>query len=324
MDIETFIDQETDHYDNKTDKEIGQVFSEASTYVNAYLDFLVSLTNGDFSSLRLCIDASHGSASSLAKRVFERLGCTIDLHHASPNGVNINDHCGATHMQTISELVQQGTYDLGLSFDGDADRMLAVTPNGRIIDGDGLLYLHAKYTLPHYPKSQRRVVLTKMSNIGLKKKLTSLQTSFKEVDVGDKYVQAALKEERLILGGEQSGHVIFLDILNTGDGLISALKLMQILVNYKQDITTLLGDFVAYPQVLKNVIVQNKRAIFEHPDYRSLIDSIEQQLGDEGRILVRASGTEPLIRVMVEAKKLEDCHAYVEKVVSWIHETLTY
>ena len=323
-DIERFIDQETDHFDHKTNQEIGRVFNEPMTYVDAYVDFLLSLTKGNFSRLKLCVDASHGSASYIAQRVFDRLGCTVDLHFASPNGVNINDHCGATHMQTIAELVQKGTYDLGLSFDGDADRMLAVTPHGRIIDGDALLYLHAKYTLPSYPELQRHVVLTKMSNLGLKKQLTRLNTPFIEVDVGDKYVQAALKEHQLVLGGEQSGHVIFLDILNTGDGLISALKLLQILVDQQQDVTSLLGDFVAYPQVLKNVIVQNKRAVFDHPEYKPLLASIEQQLGEDGRILVRASGTEPLIRVMVEAKHLADCHTYVEQVVSWIHETLTY
>jgi phosphoglucosamine mutase len=323
-DIETFIDQETDHFDHKTNQEIGRVLNEPTSYVDAYVEFLVSLTKGNFSTLKLCIDASHGSASTIAKRVFDRLGCSVDLHFASPNGVNINDHCGATHMQTIADLVKKQTYDLGISFDGDADRMLAVTPTGQLIDGDALLYLHAKYTLPSYPDHQRKVVLTKMSNLGLKKQLIRLNIPFIEVDVGDKYVQAALKDQHLILGGEQSGHVIFLDVLNTGDGLISALKLLQILINHQQDIATLLGDFVSYPQVLKNVIVQNKRAIFEHPEYKPLLASIEQQLGDEGRILVRASGTEPLIRVMVEAKQLIDCHTYVEKVVSWIHETLTY
>jgi phosphoglucosamine mutase len=254
----------------------------------------------------------------------ERLHIQADYFFAEPDGLNINDRCGATHMHAIIEKVKHGTYDVGLSFDGDADRMLAVTGEGTLVDGDALLYLHARYTLPRYPASKQKIVMTKMSNLGLKKALHQLAIPYVEVDVGDKYVQAALAKEHLILGGEQSGHVIFLDILNTGDGLLSALKLLELIIAQKQPLPILLHDYTRFPQVLKNVIVQNKKAVLDHHDFAPLIVSIEQALGDDGRILVRPSGTESLIRVMVEAKDLQTCQRYSDQVVDWINETFTY
>jgi phosphoglucosamine mutase len=172
--------------------------------------------------------------------------------------------------------------------------------------------------------AKQKIVMTKMSNLGLKKALHHLAVPYVEVDVGDKYVQAALAKEQLILGGEQSGHVIFLDILNTGDGLLSALKLLELIVTQQQPVHALLKEYVRYPQVLKNVIVQNKKAVLDHHDFAPLIHSIEDALGDDGRIFVRPSGTEPLIRVMVEAKDLGTCQQYADQVVDWINETFTY
>lgn len=322
--IEQFIDVDVDSFENKTNQEIGKVFDHDERYMNYYVDFLLSLVKNDCRGLKICVDASHGSASTLAQRVFEQLGCQVEMLFNQPNGININDGCGATHMHALMEHVQQGSYDLGLAFDGDADRMLAVDARGHRVDGDALLYLHARFTLPSYPKPKQKVVITKMSNLGLKKQLKNLAIPYEEVDVGDKYVQAALKKDQLILGGEQSGHVIFLDVLNTGDGLISALKLIDLIAGQKKPLHVLLEPFVSFPQVLKNVIVQNKRAVFDHPNYHPLIASIEEALGDDGRLLVRASGTEPLIRVMVEAKDLKTCQVYVDQVVSWIHDTFTY
>jgi phosphoglucosamine mutase len=322
--IEQFLDAEIDTIDNKTNQDIGRLIEDSQSYKEAYLRFLLSHVHGDFSSLRVAIDASHGSASSFVRPLMERLHIQADYFFAEPDGLNINDRCGATHMHAIIEKVKHGTYDVGLSFDGDADRMLAVTGEGTLVDGDALLYLHARYTLPRYPASKQKIVMTKMSNLGLKKALHQLAIPYVEVDVGDKYVQAALAKEHLILGGEQSGHVIFLDILNTGDGLLSALKLLELIIAQKQPLPILLHDYTRFPQVLKNVIVQNKKAVLDHHDFAPLIVSIEQALGDDGRILVRPSGTESLIRVMVEAKDLQTCQRYSDQVVDWINETFTY
>ncbi len=322
--IEHFIDLDQDLIENKTNADIGRVIDQNVIFRNAYLDFLTSFIHHDVSHLKIAVDASHGSASYLVQELFAKLGIQGDFHFVQPDGININDRCGATHMQALMDIVKRGNYDLGLAFDGDADRMLAVSENGDLIDGDALLYLHAKYTLPQYPVSKQKVVMTKMSNLGLKKALHELKMPYLETDVGDKYVQAALAKEALILGGEQSGHVIFLDALNTGDGLLSAIKLIDLIAAKRQAVSQLLGTFQTYPQVLKNVIVQNKRAVLDHHDFAPLIRSIEQKLGDEGRIFVRPSGTEPLIRVMVEAKDLSSCQTYTDLVVSWINETFTY
>ena len=322
--IEHFIDLDQDLIENKTNADIGRVIDQNVIFRNAYLDFLTSFIHHDVSHLKIAVDASHGSASYLVQELFAKLGIQGDFHFVQPDGININDRCGATHMQALMDIVKRGNYDLGLAFDGDADRMLAVSENGDLIDGDALLYLHAKYTLPQYPVSKQKVVMTKMSNLGLKKALHELKMPYLETDVGDKYVQAALAKEALILGGEQSGHVIFLDALNTGDGLLSAIKLIDLIAAKRQPVSQLLGTFQTYPQVLKNVIVQNKRAVLDHHDFAPLIRSIEQKLGDEGRIFVRPSGTEPLIRVMVEAKDLSLCQTYTDLVVSWINETFTY
>ena len=322
--IEQFLDAELDTIENKTNQDIGRLIDDAHSYKEAYLTFLLAHVKGDFSSLRVAIDASHGSASSFVRPLMERLRIQADYFFADPDGININDRCGATHMQSIIEKVKLGNYDVGLSFDGDADRMLAVTSEGNLVDGDALLYLHSRYTLTQYPVAKQKIVMTKMSNLGLKKALHHLAVPYVEVDVGDKYVQAALAKEQLILGGEQSGHVIFLDILNTGDGLLSALKLLELIVTQQQPVHALLKEYVRYPQVLKNVIVQNKKAVLDHHDFAPLIHSIEDALGDDGRIFVRPSGTEPLIRVMVEAKDLGTCQQYADQVVDWINETFTY
>jgi phosphoglucosamine mutase len=201
--------------------------------------------------------------------------------------------------------------------------MLAVTGSGRIVDGDALMFLHSKFTLPSFPVRSRKIVLTQMSNLGLKKALKAQGVPFLETQVGDKYVQAALKKESLILGGEQSGHLIFLNELNTGDGLLSMIKLLNVLRTTDHSFDQLLEDFTQYPQLLKNLKIEQKKQVMEHPLLKGIIDQVEQSLADEGRVLVRASGTEPLIRVMVEASTLAMCEAKVELIVETIEKIQT-
>jgi phosphoglucosamine mutase len=217
--------------------------------------------------------------------------------------------------------MKKGQYDLGFAFDGDADRMIAMTHDGQEVNGDALIYLNSIHLFSSQPSLKKKVVITQMSNFGLKKVLREKGIEYIETNVGDKYVQAALKKEQLILGGEQSGHVIFLNDLNTGDGLLSAIKLLNILQTDTKTLAEHVVSLKQYPQVLKNISVENKAEVMNHPELIALIANIESRLGQEGRILVRASGTESLIRVMVEALAPQQCENLVSEVVHFIEDT---
>jgi phosphoglucosamine mutase len=199
--------------------------------------------------------------------------------------------------------------------------MIAVTSSGQEVNGDGLLYLNSRYLFSKQPKLKKKIVMTQMSNFGLKKALNQFGIEYVETNVGDKYVQAALKKENLVLGGEQSGHIIFLNELNTGDGFISAIKLLNILQESKETLDQLMISLPRYPQVLKNIVVENKSEVINHPDLQLLIQDIQGRLGQDGRILVRASGTESLIRVMVEALAPQQCENLVAEVIRFIENT---
>jgi phosphoglucosamine mutase len=319
--IEDYVDGTTELLAFQSGKAVGTLTDGHDHYVTLYLNFLRNLYQSHNRPLRVLIDCANGSASAIAQPLFKALGIEIKLMHHQPNGININDRCGATHLQSLQAAIRQGQFDLGLAFDGDADRMIAVTSQGEEVNGDALIYLNAKALFAQQPTLTKKVVITQMSNFGLKKRLQQDGIDFVETSVGDKYVQAALKKEQLILGGEQSGHVIFLNELNTGDGFISAIKLLNILQATTQSLGELVVSLKRYPQVLKNIAVESKDEVMAHPELRILIQSIEQRLGEEGRILVRPSGTEQLIRVMVEALAPQQCQQYVDEVVSFIEET---
>jgi phosphoglucosamine mutase len=283
--------------------------------------FLSRLYHDKNRPLSILIDCANGSASAIAPKLFSQLGVQVTFIHNQPNGFNINERCGATHLQALQTAIKKGKFDLGLAFDGDADRMIAVAHNGIEVNGDALIYLHSQYLFSQRPELPKRVVITQMSNFGLKKALEQQGISFIETGVGDKYVQAALKQEQLILGGEQSGHVIFLDTLNTGDGFISAIKLLNILQQSTLSLAELVLSLKHYPQLLKNIAVENKAEVMNHPELQALIRDIETRIGQDGRILVRPSGTESLIRVMVESLAPQQCQQYVDEVVQFIEET---
>lgn len=319
--IEAYLEDGRDTLPFKTGKSIGRIDEHSLQFANQYLDFLSSLYTPKGRPLRILVDTANGAASIIAKQLFTRLGIEADYIHQQPNGLNINERCGATHLQSLQQTIKKDSYDLGFAFDGDADRMMAVTHEGNEVNGDDLIYLNSLHLFSSSEKLKKKVVITQMSNFGLKKALKEKHIEFIETNVGDKYVQAALKKEGLILGGEQSGHVIFLDILNTGDGLISAIKLLNILQDTKATLAQLVVSLKRYPQVLKNIAVENKSEVMNHPELNALIRDIETRLGDEGRILVRASGTESLIRVMVEALAPQQCNRLVEEVVTFIEHT---
>ncbi|NLB49288.1 MAG: phosphoglucosamine mutase, partial [Erysipelotrichia bacterium] len=300
-------------------KEIGYVI-DAKHLLDKYLDFLVS-NAGDLSSLRIVVDCAHGSASVLARKLFtDRLKIDATYLNETFNGTDINYLCGSTHLEQITNETKNGNYDLGLAFDGDADRLILISRDGNVIDGDKVLYLCALNFKKHHDLKDDTIVLTIMSNLGLKKALAKEGIFFEEVDVGDKYVQAKLKEKDLMLGGEQSGHIIFYRDLNTGDGLLTALKVMNVVAKENKTLDQLVDKLTILPQVLKNEKVSNKVAVMESKELKVLIEEIERELGEEGRILVRPSGTEQLIRVMVEAKTKELCEYYVDKTIALVKD----
>jgi phosphoglucosamine mutase len=319
--IEHYLDQTSNSLVHQTGKNIGFIDQDSQPYLNAYLDFLKGLYRPQIRKLKVLVDCANGAASTIAPILLKNLGIDATFIHQQPNGININDRCGATHLHSLEANIKKGQFDLGLAFDGDADRMLAVTAEGEEVNGDALIYLFSKFLFKEQPQLPKKVVITQMSNFGLKKALQASNIDYLETNVGDKYVQAALKKEQLLLGGEQSGHVIFLNDLNTGDGLISMIKLFNVLQSTSQSLAQLVISLKRYPQVLKNITVEDKLEVINHPDLQALIRQIEGKLGQDGRILVRPSGTEQLIRVMVEALAPEQCQQYVDEVVTFIEET---
>ncbi len=319
--IEQYLDAPNDTLPFKTGKQIGSIDPHSKEYLSAYIDFLSNRYEPKGRLIKVLIDAANGSAATIAKTLFQKLGVEAEFIHNQPNGTNINDQCGATHLKSLQTHIQKGKFDVGFAFDGDADRMIAMTSTGKEVNGDALVYLNSLQLFSTRKNLKKKVVITQMSNFGLKKALQEQGIDYIETNVGDKYVQAALKKENLILGGEQSGHVIFLDELNTGDGLLSAIKLLNILQTTSKPLSELVLSLKQYPQVLKNIAVANKFEVMAHPAMIELIKDIEKRLGQHGRILVRPSGTESLVRIMVEALQPQQCEQYVQEVVTLIENT---
>ena len=286
-----------------------------------YLAFLCSNFNGQ-KGVRVLCDLANGSASMVAPSLFAKLGLDATFINASPNGRNINDHCGSTHMEGLAELFAQGGYDLAFAFDGDADRCLAIDKSGRMIDGDAEIFLGALSLRKEGKLKGGKVVMTVMSNFGLRKALDDLGIGYEIVSVGDKYVQAKLKECGLSVGGEQSGHVIFAYSLNTGDGLLTAIKLLNI-YSSQPSVYAELPKLKVYPQSLVNIRFSNKEecdGALLNPAVQKAMKEAESILGADGRLLVRTSGTEPLLRVMAEHLDEATCRRSVSLVVNTIKE----
>ena len=317
--IEKYIESDSDYLPLPKNAGLGRLVI-AQSEVEKYLDYVSSKAKGDYSKIRALIDCANGSASVTAKKVFiDRLGLNADIIFDEFDGMNINNNCGSTHLENLKMKVKKGKYDIGIAFDGDADRCLFVDEDGNDVDGDMTMYINAMYLKKTGKLKDNKIVLTVMSNLGLKKVLEQKGLSYEEVSVGDKYVQAKLKEKHLSLGGEQSGHVIFNEDLNTGDGMLTAIHTLNVMCAENASLKQLNADFVKYPQVLQNVGVSNKEAIMENEDLKKRIKNLEDGLNGDGRILVRPSGTEQLVRVMVEAKSIEICKSIAGELVSFIN-----
>lgn len=312
--IEKYLDEDKNNLPYATKENIGCTVDYAAGR-NRYLGYLMSLALCSFRNMRVGLDCANGSAWMIAKNVFDALGAKTYVINNEPDGTNINTNCGSTHIQGLQALVKEKHLDVGFAFDGDADRCLCVDENGDVVDGDAILYICGKYLKNKGELADNTVVTTVMSNFGLYKAFDAAGISYEKTAVGDKYVYECMSENGYRLGGEQSGHIIFSKYAATGDGLITAIKMMEVMVLGKQTLSQLRRGFVSYPQKLTNVRVMDKVAAREDADVQAAVARITEELGDRGRILVRESGTEPLIRVMVEASDPDDCEKYVDQVV---------
>lgn len=316
--IEVYMDAKEDNLPFKTRETIGRYYP-GEPLKESYISWLISKKEADYSKLRVLVDCANGSASFVAPRLYKLMGLKATFIHADPDGVNINADCGSTHLKSLQKAFQNGKYDLGFAFDGDSDRFMAIAPDGRVIDGDAMIFLNALLFKKQNRLRSNSVVITVMSNFGLRKALESNGINYDTVAVGDKNVQARLKEKNLMVGGEQSGHVIFLDDLNTGDGLLSSIKLMNLFIN-DPDIFAKLPEFKVYPQVLQNISFKDQATLQKVSSSKALEEFVhekEASLGGKGRVLVRKSGTEPLLRIMAEALDEKACNDVVRSIADF-------
>ena len=316
--IEAYIDSTEDTIPMATRENIGCTVDYAIGR-HRYIGYLMSLATRSFKNVKVGLDCANGSSYSVAKGVFDALGAKTYAIGMEPNGININDGCGSTHIENLQKFVKENNLDVGFAYDGDADRCLAVDDRGEVIDGDAILYLCGCYLKEKGELKNNTVVTTVMSNLGLYKALERAGISYEQTAVGDKYVNANMMENGHSLGGEQSGHIIFSKYAVTGDGVLTSLMLMEVMLEKKAKLSELRKDLKVYPQLLKNVRVADKPAARADEDVQAAVEKVSKELGDEGRILLRESGTEPVIRVMVEAKTDELCEKYVDEVVSVLY-----
>lgn len=296
---------------------IGQKI-EYNKGLDLYLDYLFALEDFDFSNFSIVLDCANGSSSVTAKRFFERCHANVVVLNDQPNGININVDCGSTHIDKLVAYMKEHDHDMGFAYDGDADRLIAVSSSGKVIDGDHTLYICGKYLKEHDQLKDNVVVTTVMSNIGLYKALKRENIKYEQTQVGDKYVNDCMVKNGYNIGGEQSGHIIFSKYATTGDGLLTSIYLAYIVKQTNKSLDDYAKEITIYPQILKNLKVNDKINAQNDPEVLETINKVSDNLQDNGRVLVRASGTEPLLRVMVEAYDLEVCRQSVDEICNVI------
>ncbi|MGD6777406.1 phosphoglucosamine mutase [Sutcliffiella horikoshii] len=313
--IEALMDEETDSLPRPVGADLGQV-NDYFEGGQKYLQFLKQTVDEDFSGIHIALDCAHGATSSHATHLFADLEADISTMGSSPNGLNINDGVGSTHPEALAQLVLEKGADIGLAFDGDGDRIIAVDEKGQIVDGDQIMFICAKYLSEQGRLRHNTVVSTVMSNLGFYKALEANNVETKQTAVGDRYVVEEMKNGNYLLGGEQSGHIIFLDYNTTGDGMLTGLQLVNIMKLTKKSLSELAGEMTKFPQLLVNIKVTDKHRVTENEKVKAVIEEVEAEMNGNGRILVRPSGTEPLVRVMAEAPTQEQCDEYVERIAA--------
>lgn len=324
MDEETILKVE-EYLDGKIEVPIAERDDIGRTvdYVagrNRYIGYLISMTKYSFKDVKVGLDVANGAAWQVAKGVFDALGAKTYVINDSPDGYNINTDCGSTHIEHLQKFVVEKGLDVGFAYDGDADRCLAVDEKGNVLSGDHILYIYGTYMKERGKLLNNKIVTTVMSNFGLYKALDKVGIEYDKTDVGDKYVYENMQKTGNRIGGEQSGHIIFTKYATTGDGILTSLKMMEVMLAKEKTMSELAEPLVIYPQVLKNVRVKSKPEAQNDPDVQAAVAKAAKELGDSGRILVRESGTEPVIRVMVEAETDEVCEKYVDSVIKVIEE----
>ena len=316
VEIEKYLDGEMGEIPLAKKDKIGRTVDFAAGR-NRYIGYLISIATRSFKNMKVALDCANGSASAIAKNVFDALGAETHVISNEPNGLNINTDCGSTHIEHLQKFVVEEGCDVGFAYDGDADRCIAVDEKGNVVDGDGIMYVYMKEQGSLFHNT---VVTTIMSNFGLYKAFDREGISYEKTAVGDKYVYENMAATGNCLGGEQSGHIIFSKHATTGDGILTSLKVMEVILEKKQTLAKLASEYEVYPQVLKNVKVKDKKAAQDDEKVQAEVAKVTESLGSNGRILLRQSGTEPVVRVMVEASDLETCEKYVDQVIKVMEE----
>ena len=315
--IEAYIDGLSGEIPFAVRDQIGRTVDYAMGR-NRYIGYLISLATRSYKNKRVGLDCANGSSWMIAKSVFDALGAKTYVINNEPDGTNINTNCGSTHIEGLQKLVKEKGLDVGFAFDGDADRCLCVDENGNVINGDMIIYIYGCYLKERGKLAGNKVVTTVMSNFGLYKALDDAGIEYEKTAVGDKYVYENMSANGYRVGGEQSGHIIFRKYATTGDGILTAIKMMEVMLEKKKTLAELAAPVPVYPQVLKNIRVTDKAAVQNDPDVQAAVKAVGEKLGSDGRILVRESGTEPLVRVMVEAGEEALCEKYVDEVIDVI------
>lgn len=324
-DQEDEIEQLLDMGDDQLPRPVGDKLGQVNDYFEGsqkYLQYLKQTVDEDFLGIHVALDCAHGATSSLATHLFADLEANISTMGASPNGLNINDGVGSTHPETLSQFVKEKGADIGLAFDGDGDRLIAVDENGEIVDGDQIMYICGKYLKEEGRLKHGTLVSTVMSNLGFYKALEANSIQSVQTAVGDRYVVEEMKKNGYNLGGEQSGHIIFLDYNTTGDGLLTGLQLVNIMKATQKSLSELALEMEKFPQALVNIRVSDKYHVTDNEKVKHVISQVESEMNGNGRVLVRPSGTEPLVRVMVESPTEESCQEFVNRIAEVVREEM--
>ena len=313
--LEDYLDSDADKVPWATGDRIGCTIDFYSGR-NRYIGYLTGLATRSFSKHKVALDCANGSAWMIGRSVFDALGAKTYVLNDKPDGVNVNLNCGSTHIEGLQAYMKENRLDVGFAFDGDADRCLAVDELGNVVNGDHIMYICAKYLKEHDQLPSNTVVTTVMSNFGLYKALDRIGIGYEKTAVGDRYVYENMKEFDHLIGGEQSGHIIFRKYAHTGDGLITAIMLMGVLIDTQLPLSVLASEVTMYPQILKNVVVDDKDGTLADPAVQASVERCTAELGADGRVLLRKSGTEPVLRVMSEAGTLEECEKQVDSIIA--------
>ncbi|MGG0891879.1 phosphoglucosamine mutase [Cytobacillus horneckiae] len=319
------IEELMDLSEDALPRPIGGALGQVNDYFEGgqkYLQYLKQTVDEEFSGLHIALDCAHGATSFLANHLFADLDADLSMMGASPNGLNINEGVGSTHPETLAAFVKEKGADIGLAFDGDGDRLIAIDENGEVVDGDQIMYICAKFLKEQGRLKQGTVVSTVMSNLGFYKGLESHGIASVQTAVGDRYVVEEMKKNGYNLGGEQSGHIIFLDYITTGDGLLSGLQLVNIMKMTNKPLSELAKEMKKFPQKLVNIKVTDKHHVTDNEKVSAVIKQVEDEMNGNGRILVRPSGTEPLVRVMAEAPTTEECDEYVNRIAAVVEQEM--